>query len=447
MSEEIKPHQLLIELDALLDTRIATVRRIDPTVAEQLLENPNYRNRVSDELNYIDSRIDLLSYNTAYIKRDMETLDYSKATLLVGYIVRLISKLQMVIDANNPELKDIDVVVNHYPYKLTEDEKNFIIAGVSSMIGLSDNVSLVNLEPKDINLEYLKNNKVLAYIVYDFNLWSTQALPDIEGSTMESLGLNKIPNLLIIAPRLALSKERHEDVVKLARESNMGAIMDDLISLPWALLFDLDMIDPILFTEFDPEVAKDIMENIEKSNSPIDVEVGILANYATLVNNVITLEQLKELVNKDLKEAVEIVINAPKEMTKEQNVNYRIALAKLRIGTDILSAVIPCHPAEDFERTMDSIMSQFDSSEEASKMSEDFWNRKGVACRRHVREVPSLGAQAYILSAHQDVTLEDGTIIKEGEILKAATFFEPIIDAVSDDSLEAYSKGGFISNI
>ena len=72
--EIVKPN-ILIELDALLDTTAGTVRMLYPDLVDDLLNNKAYRKRIDDNLSDIDPRINALTFSNAYSKRDINTLD------------------------------------------------------------------------------------------------------------------------------------------------------------------------------------------------------------------------------------------------------------------------------------------------------------------------------------------------------------------------------------
>ncbi len=66
---------ILIELDALLDTRLGTISLMDEALARKMLDL-DYPNRISDEFNLLSDEIDMSVYNRAYADRDIETLYY-----------------------------------------------------------------------------------------------------------------------------------------------------------------------------------------------------------------------------------------------------------------------------------------------------------------------------------------------------------------------------------
>lgn len=446
-STEIQARRgMLIELTAILDIRAATVRKLYGSVADDLVKNVGYRLRKSDELHLIDPRIDAKEYAFAYLRMDMDTLDHARKSLICTYIQQLITKIQLAIDGNNPLIQDVHVIVNAHPFELSEEERLFITAGVTSAIGLAEPITLVNIPPKDITLQFLKDNNIFTYVLYDFDAWTVAALPDERGESLEEVGLSRIDNLTIIAARLAKLDSRAREVEELVKSYQLPMLMEDISLLPWALLFELEFLDPVFFTEYDESIAEKIMSVIEKSNSPIDIEVGLISEYCRILSPAqskreqitIFLDRLEEIRTRLVHNFYSF--NNEAEGTGYDTDEVRMLLAEQRFINDALSVFVPSQPATDYERVVDSKMSQFDSSLEYSDISEQQWNKLGVRCRRIVRDVPALSRSAYLLVAAEDVTDSNGVFRKKGSILPSATFYDPILEKVTSVEIEEFKK-------
>jgi hypothetical protein len=73
------------ELDALQDTRIATIAKIDQDLASRALQN-GYHTRQCDEFDGVDSE----HFKRLYQSRDVETLKLSAPTEIHNLILRLV---------------------------------------------------------------------------------------------------------------------------------------------------------------------------------------------------------------------------------------------------------------------------------------------------------------------------------------------------------------------
>lgn len=437
---------LLIELDAILDLRAGTVRKLyGKQIADDLIKNVGYRCRKSDELHLIDPRINDKDYTFSYLKRDMETLDHSHRSLISTYVNQLIAKLQLAIDGNNPILNDVSVIVNYHPFNLSEDEKLYIAAGITSTIGLAETVRMVYLPPEAITLDYLQQHRIFTYVLYDFDRWTVAALPDVTGSSLEEAGLQRVDNLTIIAARLAKLDQQAREVEELVKSYQLPTVMDDLNNLVWALIFDLEMLDPVFYTEFDESIAEKIMSVIEKSNSPIDIEVGLIQEYTHILTPAmdkrtqitLLLDRLNVIRDQLVKNYYSFNGGETDQFDGDA---VRRLLAEQRFINDALQVFTPSKPAEDYERLVDSMMSQFDSSMETSEMSEHYWNKIGVRCRRIVRDIPALSRSAYLLVAAEDVTDENGVYRAKNSILPSCTFFDPILETIPFNEIDEFKK-------
>ena len=426
-----KPN-LLVELEALLDLRIATVRKVYPQVSENLLNNKAYRMRLSDELHLIDPLIDQLSYSLQYAGRDVETLDYAKPTLMIGFMHKFLEKLQGVINSNNPVVTDCKVFVNVYPIELDEERQALLAAGITAALRLIEPVEIVSLEPKQITAHFIQSSQIHTYICYDLDRWVTNAFPDVRDASV----VKHIENFTCIAANLARSES---DALK-AKEEFAKHGMEDAYEyfsvLIWQSLFELELLDIGYFTEFDPKEAERIMNDVEKSNSPIDVEVEIVSEFYNILGSITTP---REQINKTTARMI-AVSNEIKELIGDidQLQKVRILLAEQRFLTDTLAYFVPSMPAVDFERYVDSLTSIFDISYENSEISESKWNSRGVACRRIERQVASMGKTVYLLVVREDCTADDGTFYKKNTLLPSVHSIEPHIEPVDDAKMNEF---------
>ncbi len=113
---------VLIELDALLDTRIGTVSRLNSDDAIKLIQNgAAYRTRLSDDLNTLVPSINLDEYKGTYKARDADTLAVSSITPFVIILREIASQFETAL-IHTPLMERATIDVNVYPYKLTTEE-------------------------------------------------------------------------------------------------------------------------------------------------------------------------------------------------------------------------------------------------------------------------------------------------------------------------------------
>ena len=180
------------------------------------------------------------------------------------------------------------------------------------------------------------------------------------------------------------------------------------------------------------------MSLVEKTNNPIDIEVGIVSEFYHIIGLTTTkrsnISDISLRMVELAKELQELAINP------EEHERVRILLAEQRFLIDSLSFFLPSQPALDFERFLDAHMSRFDISMENSEVSEEKWNSIGVKCRRLVRNVPSIDKEAYLLVVAEDCYDIDGTFRKKNTLLSSVFAFPPVLEAMPETELQQFAE-------
>jgi hypothetical protein len=113
-------------------------------------------------------------------------------------------------------------------------------------------------------------------------------------------------------------------------------------------------------------------------------------------------------------------------------------MAEIRYISDILANIIPCQPAVDYERYIDSEMSLIDTTYENSKISEDHWNSKGIKCRRVTRDVKALNSEGFLLVVHEAATDTDGVKWEKGMLLPSIMSFPPVLEKLTQTEIDFF---------
>ena len=161
--------RILVELDCLLDTRVATVHRINPQAAVKLIDSPYFYRQVDDFEALTQGLIEQSDYKVAYERRDIDTLKCARPTKMLGFLHTLNGEIVQQ-SLRTPHSEGFCVEVNTYPYQLSESEKRALCLSVKSYLKPDARVTAVFFNPKDITPErFLKHWD--AIVVYDFNTW------------------------------------------------------------------------------------------------------------------------------------------------------------------------------------------------------------------------------------------------------------------------------------
>lgn len=237
--------KFFVELDALLDTRLGVISKLDPEAATELVGSLDYKLRQSDDMGLLTKRITTKQFHEAYEKRDVNTLMASGPTVINAYLSKVIDELEKQKAVTNM-IDSIEVDINIWPYQLTEDERMAICEAVTARCGLITPVRTVNIPPEELTFEYLKEKDYAVVILYNFSSWIE---PYMERLDPKHLCRN--PRMVIHAP--AILKEgrlKPEDEI----QSDNGQSIDpfDIARMFFAELFALQHMPVDMFCIIDP---------------------------------------------------------------------------------------------------------------------------------------------------------------------------------------------------
>lgn len=204
--------RLLVELDALLDTRMATIFRLNPDAANRLL-NARYATRISDEMNLLDPFIDADAYRQAYAERDLETLYLARPTQFFYDIRVALRELVGKCMSGDPDVESVHVDINVWPYQPSdghlEELQSVLADGFMDLI----TVGAVSVSPKELSTQRMLEMQWTYVYLYNFIDWATA---QFDGITERPTA---VPAVTMIAPKLV--KSIH-DVNQFAKEAPPG---------------------------------------------------------------------------------------------------------------------------------------------------------------------------------------------------------------------------------
>ncbi len=182
---------VLVELDALLDTRLPTLGSIHPQFAVKASEDKRYYGRIIDDFTEICG-VDKHQFRQTYEARSMDILRASLITEIPFILNELVTKLEReAIDT--PFLSRVKVEINCYPYELDADEKEGIALAVSARCGQEAEVSCVWLTPEQMTPAFLKM-RYSGMFIYNFRTWMEKQMKAFESV--------KMPRFTVMAPAL-----------------------------------------------------------------------------------------------------------------------------------------------------------------------------------------------------------------------------------------------------
>lgn len=165
----------IVELDTLLDTRMATVARMNEEVAVKLLESclpeadpnakGNYHKRLDDHFEGVDYK----EFMKLYSERDGDTI--TKAAMTNAFVViRHLIKKMLRTEVHTHQHQDPCLYVNVYPYLMDAGVLEDVEAAISAQFDTLIKVELVRMSPQELTPTWLQGHVRFA-MMYEWNKW------------------------------------------------------------------------------------------------------------------------------------------------------------------------------------------------------------------------------------------------------------------------------------
>jgi hypothetical protein len=254
-----------IELDAIIDTRLGTLNRLDPACSQRVAEQGmKYQSRLSDEFSYIDPSVDDQRYNALYKARDVETLKQSFMSEVIVHLGDVLDGLKARFVAGDPEVRSIELRLNIYPYRLTHEEERLYVECLSQRLLLTRAaITVVDVPPEMIDHNYIKGNDLCLYFVYNYRDWVNRAFTAKEVPDGD-------PTVTVIAPALvesvAVARENWEKNKHLPEEY----LRDPFVAsrLIMSSVFSVDFRPASVFSLFDADRFASHLDQKRRTGSP-----------------------------------------------------------------------------------------------------------------------------------------------------------------------------------
>lgn len=227
------------ELDALLDTRLGTIARISQEAAERVLLSGGYHKRDSDNFAEVDMQV----YRDLYSKRNVETLKVStatKAVFLLNTLVRYLKEQATV----RPYHDAAKVVINTFPYELSEEEKAELGTVIATWTSGLAPVELVYMSPQQLTPLYVKQHAYSSMLMYEYDPWMSLHY------SPENKNAKPIQDVSIFAPAIFFSEKPSEE--ELQQLTDTAAHPLQAIEILGRSLVGLNLIDVEYFSIIRP---------------------------------------------------------------------------------------------------------------------------------------------------------------------------------------------------
>lgn len=188
-----------VELDCLLDTRLATIARIDQELAAKVIRE-GYHKRMSDHF----PGVPLDQYKELYANRDHTTLEHSVCTPVVKLVDQICEEFKAEAQTS-PDHNGAFVTVNCYPYDVDEEERDILRMSIAEWIGTDVEIDVVSFPREELTPDYIIT-RYAVLVMYDYYNWM-----DMHARNFE---VTRIPSVRLIAPALYIDNVPTKDEIR-----------------------------------------------------------------------------------------------------------------------------------------------------------------------------------------------------------------------------------------
>lgn len=235
-----KAAAIYVELDCLLDTRLAVLEGLDKDKVIDIIDE-GYHTRRQDWW----EGIDMAEYRRRYNERNLYTLSQSTVTGCVALIQKVAFELASDLP-ESPVHNKIEVHINTYPYKLSDDEYLGIEAALAQWISAPVSYQFIYLAPEQLSVG-LVNTKYAVLIMYDYSSWLEMHLKEFQNCFLHDVTL--------FAPKVNLNKTPDKELLKSLQELKMDGVKDefDLYEKIAMVFIQLMLVEPMYFSILRPD--------------------------------------------------------------------------------------------------------------------------------------------------------------------------------------------------
>lgn len=245
-------HVILIDLDVILDTRVATLLQLNEEVAIELLDN-GFCSRPTDDLTGVTSKITNDEFKTAYAKRDITTLKTARLTSYIFELATIVSDLTKSLISDDTRVEEPCIVINYYPYHdLDTETLADIIYAISCYTTDAIDIKAAYYEPRQLDLPYLKECSILTYITYDFTKWFESVFTIAKGKD----AIISYPKLTIIAPMVTPKIDSFDNLDGESLKLLQNKTPFEFMKLYWAPMFGLEFCPIELMSLIDTNIIE-----------------------------------------------------------------------------------------------------------------------------------------------------------------------------------------------
>ncbi len=154
--------RILVDLDSIIDTRLPIYRRSGDGDINKILAL-GYLERKKEGLGIIKGE----DFRKQYSERDKSLLTDTDVTGIIHFLNDLILEASLASSQSIIPFK-MELLINIHPYLIDDSEKGFLLRNINEHIEADINIRLIDDDPAIHNFEYLNENNIETFIVFDF---------------------------------------------------------------------------------------------------------------------------------------------------------------------------------------------------------------------------------------------------------------------------------------
>ena len=156
---------ILVDLDVLLDTRLATLFELDPENVKYVFDSDHYFRRVQDSFPKVDKE----TFRAKYDSRNVSWLKNAPQTPIVALVQEFVINT-IKQEASTPFGALPKVYLNIAPYQLSEVAENKLIKTFAVLTNGRCDIELVSYNVEDLHPRLVKE-KFSVMVMYDYYKW------------------------------------------------------------------------------------------------------------------------------------------------------------------------------------------------------------------------------------------------------------------------------------
>jgi hypothetical protein len=186
VDKQIKFNRILIDLDSLLDVRQGVLSRLlqDDKALADYVASEAYNFREMDDFSAV---VNMQRYKTLYTNPTKDIVSNSTITYLFTVLKKKILDIEKRNVSHN-ETKALEILVNTYPFKLSEEEQSSLIDVFFIKLKTEVYLRTIYIPPEQISPTFIRDNDIIELYIYDTHAWLNVQLDNVHKASFKLHG-------------------------------------------------------------------------------------------------------------------------------------------------------------------------------------------------------------------------------------------------------------------